>query len=388
MAKDHPGYRIFVLGAGFSKPAGLPLGPELYALSKTKIERRFGKETKFQRDIEEYIEYRKACDGIDLDESNLDLEKLISFWDIEHFLWLRGKDTWSDEGNESQLMIRKAMGEVIQSRTPASDQLPDVYYRFAESLTTKDIVITFNYDVVLERALDHLGKPYRLFPHRYKSIGRYSHTISDEQDELVVLKLHGSVDWFSNRQFLELQESRAEQGLDKGRLHTVFDDPDRYGAAPLVDGLRPPDDSLQNIFRIREVERYYRLDNGFNAPFMLSPSQVKFLYAPPILDFWHGLNRAGGWNLGVSIIGFSLPEHDEYIRQVLYNIVTNYQGFSWDDDFLGVKKGNVKFVDYRETKGGIEEYRARYGFSDQEKSEYWFDGFSDDAISFIFGNPE
>jgi len=384
MALQHPGFRIFILGAGFSKPAGLPLASELFRLVKRSIETKHGKDTKFQRDLENYIDYRKSCDGVQINESDVDLEALMSFLDIEHFLGLRGKDTWSEEGNESQLMIRKAIGEVIHLNTPSSSKLPEAYYRFAESLSPHDIVITFNYDIVLERALDHVGKPYRLFPNRYKSIGRYSNEIDSEKDEVVVLKLHGSVDWFNDRQFLSIKESLQSQGLTKTSIHSVFDFPERYGAEPIVQGLRSEDDPLLHIFRIRDADGYYFRDTGFNAPFLLSPSYVKFVYAAPLLDFWHGLGRAGGYNLGVSVVGFSLPQHDDYIRQILYNVISNYQESWWDQKFLDVLKDDVKFVDFRGDEAGIKEYVARYVFSNPKKSKFWFNGFSADAVQFLF----
>ncbi|WLD57729.1 SIR2 family protein [Salinispirillum sp. LH 10-3-1] len=384
MSSDHPGFRIFVLGAGFSKPAGLPLASELYGEVKSAIEARHGKETKFQRDLENYIEYRRACDGITIDESNIDLEELMSFLDIEHFLGLRGSDTWSEEGNESQLMIRKAIGEVIHLKTPEANNLPDAYYRFAESLSPHDIVITFNYDIILERALEYVGKPYRLFQHRYKEIGEYSNTVDSEKEEVIVLKLHGSVDWFNNKQFLSIKESHESQGSTRIPIHSVFDDPTRYEAVSIVDGPRSPDDPLLHIHRIRDADAYYQGDRGFNAPFLLSPSYVKFVYAPPLLDFWHGLGRAGGYNLGISIIGFSLPEHDEYIRQILYNVISNYQESWWDEELLETLKDNVKFVDFRDDQTGQEEFMQRYGFSNKEKSAFWLDGFSTEAVEFLF----
>lgn len=289
MSEQHPGFRVFVIGAGFSRPAGLPLASELFSEVRNRIELRHGPETKFQRDVEDYLEYRKACDGLDLDEANLDLEQFMSYLDIEHYLDLRGSDTWSLEGNESQLMIRKGIGEVIHGSTPAANQLPDCYYRFAEQLSPHDLVITFNYDVVLERALDHVGKPYRLFPHRYKSIGRHSSTIDSDIEEVTILKLHGSVDWFDDRQYLEISGSLSEQGATSVNIHSVFDKPERYGAEPLVQGPRPENDPLLHIHRIRDVDDYYLRDNGFSAPFILSPSHVKFVYAEPLIDFWSGM---------------------------------------------------------------------------------------------------
>lgn len=387
MDEAHPGFRIFVLGAGFSRSAGLPLGAELFTEVRKCIEFRHGRDTKFKRDVGNYLEYRKACTGVELLEPEIDLEEFMSFLDIEHFLELRGSDTWSQEGNESQLMIRKAIGKVIHSRTPPADRLPDAYYRFAERLSPHDMVITFNYDIILERALEHVGKPYRLFPHRYKSIGRHLNVVDSDIEELTVLKLHGSIDWFDDRQFLELKASLPEHGSTEIRLHSVFDKPERYGAAPIVQGPRSPDDPLLHIHRIRNVDGYYLRDNGFNAPFILSPSHVKFVYAEPLLSFWSGMGRSGGYNLGISVIGFSLPKHDEYIRIGLYQMISNYQQSWWNEKMLDVMKDNVRLVDYQSSEAAIAEYKARYSFVDPVRAAYMFDGFNDEAIRFLFDHP-
>lgn len=387
MIAAHPGFRIFVLGAGFSRPAGLPLATELFTEVRRHIENRHGRDTKFQRDVENYLRYRKRCDGMELHETAIDLEELMSYLDIEHFLGLRGSDTWSQEGNESQIMIRKAIGEVIHGRTPPADRLPDAYYRFAERLTLHDTCITLNYDILLERALEHVGKPYRLFPDRFSSIGRYSNTTDSDIDEVIVLKLHGSVDWFDDRQFLEQRASLREQGFDDTRIHSVFDNPKRYGAEPLVQGPRSPDDLLLHIHKIHDVDGYYLRDNSFNAPFILSPSHVKFVYAEPLLGFWNGMGRTGGYDRGISIIGFSLPKHDEYIRIGLYQMISNYQHSWWDEKLFDVLKDNVRLVDYRDSDEAIAEYKARYSFIDPARAAFMLNGFNDEAIEFLFDHP-
>lgn len=387
MTETHPGFRIFILGAGFSRPAGLPLGSELFAQVHRQIEHQYGRDTKFQRDVENYLEYRRSCDGIELQETTIDLEDLISFLDIEHFLRLRGSDTWSEEGNESQLMIRKAIGKVLHARTPSADSLPDVYYSFAEHLSLNDIVITFNYDILLERALEHIGKPYRLFPLRFKHIGRSSSEVDSSVKEVTILKLHGSVDWFDDRNYLEFKEQLMKSGGGNRAIHTVFDDPKRYQLEPLVQGLYPPDDPLLHIQRIRDVDSYYRQDRGFNAPFILSPSHVKFVYATRLLGLWDSLGRAGGYNLGISIIGFSLPRHDEYIRVGLYQMISNYQQSWWDSKLLDVLKDKVRLVDYRNSADSIAEYKQRYSFVDPSRAEFMFDGLSAEAIDFLFNHP-
>jgi hypothetical protein len=311
----------------------------------------------------------------------------MSYLDIEHFLQLRGSDHWSKEGNESQIMMRRAIGEIIYGRTPSIDDLPDIYCEFASRLSFNDTVITFNYDVVLERALEKVGKPYRLFPQRYKKLGRHLHTVDSSIEEVTVLKLHGSVDWFNDRHFLEIKASLEKEGSPTDNLHTVFDNPHRYGATPIVSGPRPDDDPLLHIHRLRESTRYYAHDRGFNAPFILSPSHVKFVYAEPLVNFWRGLGKAGGWNLGISVVGFSLPEHDEYIRVGLYQMITNYQQYAWDDIMLDQLKDYLRFVDFRNDEAAIKSFHEHYSFVDRDKARYMFDGFSDAAIQFLFSNP-
>lgn len=385
MTNAHPGFRIFVLGAGFSRLAGLPLASTLFTMVKALIESHHGKNTKFQRDLDEYIEYRKKADGVEINEHDVDLEALLSYLDIEHFLELRGSDTWSSEGNESQLMIRAAIGEVIQQQTPPADKLPPAYYRFAESLSVHDWVLTFNYDVILERALEYVGKPYRLFPHRFTHIGEHMNTSDSEREEVVILKMHGSVDWFHDKQYREMRASLGPRKPDGIVLHSVFDFPDRYKTRPIVDGPRSADDPLQYLHKIDRVDEYYGQNRGLEAPFILSPSHVKFVYAEPLLSFWNGMGKSGGMNLGVNVIGFSLPPHDEYIRIGLYQMIGNYQGYSWNTRWLGsTLKDYVKFVDFRSTDEGLAEYKQRYAFADALKSKFMFGGFGDEAVEFLF----
>ena len=167
----------------------------------------------------------------------------------------------------------------------------------------------------------------------------------------------------------------------------MFDDPGRYGAEPIVSGPRPPDDPLSHIHRLKKVDDYYARDTGFNAPFILSPSAVKFIYASPILDLWNGLGREGSWNLGISVIGFSLPEHDEYIKIALYQMISNYQHSWWDEKILGVQKHNVRLVDFRRDSTSVNEYKENYSFVDTDRVEYMFEGFSEEAVRFLFKSP-
>lgn len=379
-----PGFRIFVIGAGFSRPAGLPVATELYPLVRDQIVGRHGTDTKFQRDVSDYLRYSADCGYTGQTETNLDLELFMSYLDVEHYLGFRGSDTWSEEGNEAQLMIRKAIGEVIHNRTPPQDRLPDEYYRFAESISIHDTVLTLNYDLVLERALSAVGKPFRRYPNRFKSISEHSGTLDSDTEEVVLLKLHGSVDWFDDRQYLESKLSLERQGFDSSHIHSVFQRPELYGIQKLVEGLLPEGDALRHIHYAEQIDRYYAIDRGFNAPFILSPSHVKFVYAEPVLSFWRGIGRSGGYNLGVSVIGFSLPEHDEYIRIALYQMLSNY-GSWWETKFFDNQlKDFARFVDFRPTPELEADYKAKYCFAAKDKSRFFLHGFGPEAIDFLF----
>jgi hypothetical protein len=97
--------------------------------------------------------YLKRCYGRLIDYDEIDFEEFLGFLDVEHYLRLRGKDTWSEEGNEAQLMMRVAIAEVIDELTPRGAKIPDLYRRFVRGLTTTDLIWTFNYDTLVENAL-------------------------------------------------------------------------------------------------------------------------------------------------------------------------------------------------------------------------------------------
>jgi hypothetical protein len=189
---DAKNYRIFVLGAGFSKAAGLPLASDLWAEIRRRARSLPGRAKKFQQDLENYLEFRWRCDGVRLAEDQVDFEDFLRILDIEHCLALRGSDTWSDDGNEGTMVVKWLLGQVLAEGTPSPERIPDLYLDFARELQPEDHVLTFNYDVLLERALDAVGKPYRLFPHRFKEVWDDGAGIGElDCGEVVVLKLHG-----------------------------------------------------------------------------------------------------------------------------------------------------------------------------------------------------
>jgi len=261
-----------------------------------------------------------------------------------------------------------------------------VYRRFAAGLQPDDHVLTFNYDVLLERALDSVGKPFRLFPQRFQNVRPGLAEVDTSRKEVVILKLHGSIDWFDRAQYREREAAFAPQGSRSRPPHPVFANTASLDVVPLVEGPRFPTDPLRDMHRVRKLEDLYRRSFLFLCtPWLLSPSSMKMLYASTLRDFWYGLGDAGALNFDLAIIGFSLPRQDDYARQVLYRLVTNYQTANWNKDIFGLRKRPLILVDRRHTAEELAELRIRYAFVDWAKTQTYMSGFDDNALDLLIG---
>lgn len=373
--------RVIFLGAGFSAPAGLPLGAELFQSVRDGITHEQGRDNHVERDLARYIEYLDDCSGRSHRPEHIDYEQFLAFLDTEHYLRLKGKDTWSDEGNESQLMLRRGIARVLIDRSP--DRSPPLYQDFARRLDTTDMIFTFNYDTLLEQALDDVGVAYRLFPDRFTEIDWSSATTDNSLKEVVVIKLHGSIDWFDRAVYERHQADANRSPTPYTVKHPLFGNNPLATAVPLTDGPRPDGDPLAKIFRVKDVKPI--LDRGFweCCPLILAPSHTKLLYAQPLKEFWWGLQRMGGLNLGLSVVGYSLPLYDDYARQALYHVFSNYTGYEPDYEYEGRRKRPIRILDNRPSTDSGADIRASYRFADWSRTELRLDGFSPQSLEWL-----
>jgi hypothetical protein len=120
------------------------------------------------------------------------------------------------------------------------------------------------------------------------------------------------------------------------------------------------------------------------TPRILPPSATKLLYATQLNDFWRGIGSAGYYNYGMAIIGFSLPLHDDYARQILYGLVTNYQRYNWEKHELGGTKAPLAIVDFFPDAASEEGFRERYRFVDWSRANLNGNGFNLASLDTIF----
>jgi len=48
------------------------------------------------------------------------------------------------------------------------------------------------------------------------------------------------------------------------------------------------------------------------------------------------------------------------------------------------KKSRLKVVDFKQTEKDIKEFKKRYRFVDQKKTDFYFDGFNEQTLEAIF----
>jgi hypothetical protein len=374
---------VFILGAGFSKAAGLPLGNELFAdiIKYAKIRGLY--ENILKDDIASFLRYYRDAKGKYISEDQINFEEFTSYLDIEHFLRLRGSDHWSDEGNRSQLVIRNLIALSLYLKEEAiSAEAFSLYEKFVNRLEPGDWIFTFNYDTLLERVFKKLNIPYRLFQSRYKEVSFGGGEVDfDRDDEIVLLKMHGSIDWFNKSRYLSNQKYLHRYGHNVNPHNAVFDGRKNFSLQKLAGEPYPEDSPLNDVYILENLGDYFHESNLITeVPLIISPSFSKLVYLNPLTEFWAGFSRSGKVEKRVAIIGFSLPEHDEYIKQPLFWFVHNFQ--SYDSPYC--KKTKLKMVDFRKSKEEVADYRARYNFVDWNKADCYLDGFSSKAIEVIF----
>lgn len=379
-------FRLLILGAGFSKPAKLPLADELFREVRRRVKNLYGGDNPLERDIKYYLGYLQNAEGFNGTADDIKIEKLLSFLDVEHYLGLKGSDTWSSDGNQTQLLVRHTIGYVLQDRTPKD--IPDMYKQFAKKLNPSDLILTFNYDTLLEQALESVSNPYRLFPSRYSEVNVAYATVDYSKEEVTVLKMHGSIDWFDKTSYNHHVKTATEYPFPYDVKHPIFGANAIAQPEPIVDGPRFEDDPLLQIYRVKNPANIYNGSTQYweCPPFLLNPSHNKLLYSKPLIEFWTGLGRSGGsLNLGLGIIGYSLPDYDDYACQTIYKIARNYQHFEPDFQLDGRAKQPVRILDFRPTTKAKTELRKRYQFmeKDRKRTQYWYKGLSSDGIEWF-----
>lgn len=154
-----------------------------------------------------------------------------------------------------------------------NDKLLDSFVR---RIAPNDNLITFNYDLIVERALYDQGmwKPKDGYGIEFKDFPPVSDA-HNSASQIQIYKLHGSLNW--------------EEGL---RLRFFYDNQE-----PIFPGY------------LREDPKRPQYQGGHSGPWML-PSFVKQFEEPELLRIWRRAFAAIEQSQEVVVIGYSLPKED------------------------------------------------------------------------------
>ena len=373
-----PIYRLFVLGSGFSKPAGLPLGPELLEEVRNQVRayfRIYDWDGPLEKEIEEWSELYP--------ETEFTLESVLAYSHRKHFLHLIGSDEYFAHGSRSIAAARKAVQTILTES--AAKTVPTLYKDFAARLTANDTVLTFNYDTVLEDALDDIRKPYSLTPEWWLS--------RDEADECAetyvasyvdILKLHGSIDWYDKNYYIETRQYEASLKLDIPDKDPLFGPNSSIPVVSLAKGdvdTGIGDDLLSRVFRVPNHREHFPIDSTSHTvvPFLLPPAHDKLLGHDPIRDIWRDMHRTFGMHSAIIVIGYSMPSYDGYAYEALGRLIIDYQKGGEKNSF-GHRRVPLQIVTRVSSEN---EALENIPFIQSEKTRVWQDGFSADTLEWL-----
>lgn len=338
--------RVYILGAGFSAPLGMPLTGELLREIHGVASRKpwYGEGGKpypnGQGDwLVDELQWYFPLEAIDHGSirrgslpQGFDIEKFLSYAASTSACLYRTGERWNEHGDKFTAFLKGWLAEVIVTRqAEALIKVPDQYVRFAKSLNSA-LVLTFNWDTVLESLLEHQGLAFGFDLHSTYNTAK-----------VPLIKLHGSIDWFS--------APPAEQVKPWMEFESVSDSFERCRRAK------------------SDLLRYY---GEYLTPWIVVPSYDKIFQILALGDTWQAPWIFLQDNLEVIVIGFSMRPDDFHSRAFLYpQIVRGTR--------LGYLK--VKVVDLASNETQRQAIVER--FAGVNGCKFFFGGFSNEALDFI-----
>ena len=275
--------RVFILGAGFSAAAGIPLTGPLLRRAMANFE--VACPGIFER-VDNY-----ARDLIPAHKGRVDYSK-FSFSDLcthLEFVELReygGGERWSHAGSREKLALRFYLAKTIVEHTPSPNAVPELYLQFAEQLSERDIVISFNWDGLLELALTAVGK-------------KYTYNFAD--DHVLLCKLHGSVNW-------RLGEPR-----------NLREPINTFGWSPIGFAQGMIDQEIWQSGSLLSLDIWGdRLPLGEIEPFLVLPGYGKAFDVRSNATLWYKPEFYFAGCRDIYVIGLGLAPDDHFIRSFLH----------------------------------------------------------------------
>ncbi|ARV15360.1 SIR2 family protein [Polaribacter sp. SA4-12] len=339
--------KVFVIGAGFSFPAGMPLTNGLLILIHKKASEKDyfdsnGKVKMGQAEVllnklqyyypKEDISHEKIMNG---EMNQINLEEFLSFVAAESTFLSTG-EKFNEHGSKFLAFMKQWLGEVIyEEQLKILNKIPEFYKSFIEKIKDS-LIITFNWDTLLEHLFDFQNIKYR------NQLNLDDDNFKERKKSIPLLKLHGSIDWFSS-----IKEQSSTNNFES--LGYGFEKINKYKG------------NLKNQY------------NKYKSPWIIIPNYDKLNQLKDYGELWETPERYFDDKLEIIFIGFSFRKDDFHTRAFMYPKLVR-----------GSKTGqyNVKVVDFAENETSEKNIRDR--FDGIENCQFWYNGFSEESLNFIF----
>lgn len=284
--------RVFILGAGFSAAAGIPLTAALLKSSMQLFSAEcpgiFARVNNYAKDIQEELHLP--------DYSTISFSELCTYLEYIELREYAGGERWSNAGCREKLALRFYLSKTIARSTPDINSIPDLYIRFAEQLNYGDVIITFNWDTLLEKAINKTGKRY---------------TYKFDKDHIKICKLHGSINWRLGSPNNLGQPINTLDWQPLGFANGSLSETEMYFSNPAL--------ATDSIW-----DHYQPL--GELQPFLVLPGHGKAFDVRANSTLWYKPEFYFASARDVFIIGLSLADDDHFVRSFFLHTLPSDQG--------------------------------------------------------------
>ncbi|HUT53573.1 MAG TPA: hypothetical protein VM658_09295 [bacterium] len=306
------GKTVYILGAGASFHTGAPLLRDFLVTARFLLNSKpdLVYKDKFENVFKWIDGLRAAAYYINLDLDNM--EHLFSIAEMKRQL---GHPDGEEIFSDLRYVIMETLDDSRVEWKGEYYKPDDIYYNFVESLINlnierekivvqrpfeKDVVITFNYDVMLDYAFKVCME-----------IDYGLEATQNQTDKFKVLKLHGSTNWGKCNEC-----SKKDGGV---RLQIVDPVP-TAGRGIMLQSQKKKDGTkwpFRMVTHVMKNTQCQRCKQNLLEPEIIPPTWSKYIKGSPLPAVWANAVKEIEGASQIVIIGYSMPLTDTFFQYLL-----------------------------------------------------------------------
>ncbi len=345
--------RIFILGAGFSKSLGMPLATELTPLILNEFKKHdMDDMLAWYEYLEKRIKWLESNTNKTIASINIEQVFDLAYFDIikwrmeQHKCELgrnHGDTPWNKADSIASWLnyMEEDLSEIIWKEQKKAQERIETISNFTKNLNPDDVIITFNYDTLLEKSLTDLKKKWN-YAFEYEN-----------GSGLKIYKMHGSINWIMVPRSQE--ENFGYEVLFKKKdlnQHEVNNDTSGESEYDYI-LLKVPNESLKGRIENKDLQ----MSNKSYSIALGGLGRYKSLDKIPGLGvIWSNAMASLRSSEKVCVIGFSLSSYDIMARLNFCSIMLKQtqhnmlQSITIIDPYAYEIKSNFQSVFGKDTK--------------------------------------